>query len=388
MKVSDFGLTAIVIALAGTMAGCASALFLALLEGVTTFRESHSTIVYLLPLGGFALGLIYDRFGKEIAGGSELVVLRRTEGGPAIPFRLAPMVLAGTLLTHLFGGSAGREGTGVQMGACLADTAFHRLRIDPSHRQHVLAAGVAAGFGSVFGTPIAGAIFAIEVVRGSVRELRLLPASLVAAAIGDRVTTALGVHHASYPQITVATLTFSLVGKLVLIGTALGLTALVFIEGIRRIKQFGKLTIKTLPFRLAIGGAFIVIAWRIVGSSEYLGIGTTVIGRSFTAPQGPSVFAWKIAFTAITLGSGFIGGEVTPLFFIGAAMGSALAHLLGIPIEVGAGVGLVALFGAAAKSPVAMTVMAVELMGPAIFPYALFVTAVATLMSARRSLYR
>ena len=384
----DISLTAVLIGLAGVMSGCASALFLYLLDAVTTFRERHSFIVYALPLGGFVLGHVYEKMGKPIAGGSELVVTRRAEGGPMIPLRLAPMVLFGTLLTHLFGGSAGREGTGVQMGASLADSIFHKLRIDGSLRQYVLAAGIASGFGSVFGVPLAGAIFAIELVRGGAREWRLLPATLVAAFIGDRVTIALGAHHASYPKVAAVAITFTLVAQWVLIGSTIGIVALGFIEGIGRIKKFSILTVKRLPFRLAIGGVLIVVAWRLVGSNDYLGIGTSGIGRAFTEPQGPSVFAWKIAFTAITLGTGFIGGEVTPLFFIGATLGSALAHQLGLPIELGAGVGLAAMFGSAAKAPIALTVMAVELMGPAIFPHALLATAVATLVSARRSIYR
>ncbi len=369
------------------MAGSACAVFLSLLDAVTAFRQAHLAIVYALPLGGFALGLIYEKFGKSIARGSDLVLGTRRLGGRAIPLLMAPMVLFGTLTTHLFGGSAGREGTGLQIGASMADTVFHALRITPSMRQHVLAAGVAAGFGSVFGTPLAGAIFAIEFVRGGLREWRVLPATLLAATIGDQVTLGLGAHHSVYPKVAALAITLPLVGKWLLVGTAIGVTAFVFIEIVETVKRFGALTIKSLPFRIAAGGGLLVIAWRWVGTSDYLGIGVEGIMRAFSVPQPPSTFALKLLFTAITLGAGFIGGEVTPLFFIGATLGSALAHPLALPIELGAGVGLAAMFGCASKAPLALSVMAVELMGIHILPHVLFVTAVATLVTARRSIY-
>ncbi len=171
--------------LVGALCGCASALFLYLLAQVTDFRGEHERIVYLLPLAGALIGWLYERVGQSIAGGNDLIIDTIHDDGPRLPLRMAPLVLVGTVLTHLFGGSAGREGTAVQMGASLADAALQRLKLSGPLRRQVLAAGVAGGFGSVFGTPIAGALFGLEfVVLGRLEYEALLPA-LTASLIGD-----------------------------------------------------------------------------------------------------------------------------------------------------------------------------------------------------------
>ncbi|MCX5745366.1 MAG: chloride channel protein, partial [Proteobacteria bacterium] len=194
-RVAAFGLAAVV----GAGCGGASALFLALLGVVTDTRVAHEVLVYFLPLAGLLVGLIYARFGAAIAGGNNLVIDTIHDGGPEIPARMWPMVLAGTLATHLFGGSAGREGTAVQMGASLSDWIAHRLRVTPALRRHLLVAGVAGGFGAVFGTPIAGAVFGLEfVVRGRMQHDALVPA-VVASIVGDLTTRALGIVHTAYP---------------------------------------------------------------------------------------------------------------------------------------------------------------------------------------------
>src|SRR4051812_48349741 len=148
--------------LVGGLSGAASALFLWLLERATAFRSSHEVVVYTLPLAGLVIGWLYERFGRSIKAGNNLVIDTIHDEGPEIPLRMAPMVLVGTVLTHVFGGSAGREGTAVQMGASLTDWVSHRLRVGKQVRRQLLAAGVAGGFGSVFGTPIAGTVFGLE----------------------------------------------------------------------------------------------------------------------------------------------------------------------------------------------------------------------------------
>jgi H+/Cl- antiporter ClcA len=375
-------------AFVGIACGVASAAFLTLLELVTNLRGTHAWLVYLLPVAGLGIGALYERWGSSIKGGNNLVIDTIHDDAPQIPLRMAPMVLIGTVLTHLFGGSAGREGTAVQMGASVADAIAHRFRVGRDLRRVVIAAGIAGGFGSVFGTPIAGLIFGLEVVCvGRIEYDALIPA-LIAAVVGDQVTRALGVIHTAYPTVAAVPFSLPLVGKLALIGGAMALATIVFIELTHFIKARMERQVPRLPFRMFVGGVAIVAMWRLVGTSDYLGLGIPAILRAFRDPHLPAFsFAAKIAFTAVTLGCGFLGGEVTPLFFIGATLGNVLARLVGVPLELGAAVGLAAVFGAAANTPLALSIMMVELVGGAILPYVVIVTVIAYLLSGHRGIY-
>ncbi len=375
-------------ALVGVVCGAASALFLWLLARATEYRVAHASIVYALPLAGLALGAFYERFGQPIRGGNNLVIDTLHDDGPEIPLRMAPMVLAGTVLTHLFGGSAGREGTAVQMGASLTDWLSHRLGVDRATRRQLLAAGVAGGFGSVFGTPVAGAIFGLEfVVLGRIEYDALAPA-LVASLVGDLTTRALGVGHTRYPAAPQVALTPLLLAKWALFAVAMALATTAFIELTHGIKRHAERRAPRLPLRMFAGGLAVVALWRLVGTGDYLGLGVPLLERAFVDPSLPAyAFALKLLFTAVTLGAGFVGGEVTPLFVVGATLGSALAAPLGIPRELAAGVGLAAVFAAASNTPVALSVMAVELLGAAALPHVLVVSVLAYLLTGNRSIY-
>jgi H+/Cl- antiporter ClcA len=292
------------------------------------------------------------------------------------------------VLTHLFGGSAGREGTAVQMGASLADFIAHRVRASPMLRSELLAAGIAGGFGSVFGTPIAGAIFGLEVVVvGRLRYEALVPA-LVASLVGDAVTRATGVVHVPYPITPTVPLDALLAGKWMLFAVGVAAVATVFIELTHGLKRWSSKLLGPLPLRMAAAGAAVVGLWLLVGSDEYLGLGVPGILRAFADPSLPSTaFAWKLAFTAVTLGGGFLGGEVTPLFFVGAALGNLMGGVLGIPLPLAAGVGMAAMFGAAANTPLALSVMAVELLGGGALPHVMLVAVVAYLATGKRGIY-
>jgi H+/Cl- antiporter ClcA len=372
----------------GVVCGAASALFLWLLDVVTTFRTGDERIVYTLPIAGLAIGLVYERYGKSIAAGNSLVIDTIHDDGPEIPLRMAPMVLIGTVLTHLFGGSAGREGTAVQMGASLTDWISHRLRVSPDLRRQLLAAGVAGGFGSVFGTPVAGAVFGLELVVLGRIEYRALVPALTASVVGDMTTRALGIGHTEFPVVAALPLGVIVVGKWALFALAIALTTTVFIELTHALKRHGERVLPRLPLRMCAGGVVVVILWKLVGTSDYLGLGVPTIIRAFEDPTLPVfAFAWKLLFTAVTLGAGFLGGEVTPLFFVGAALGSSLAFVLELPLALAAGVGMAAVFGAASNAPLALSIMAVELMGAHTLPHVAIVTVLAYLLTGRRGIY-
>lgn len=373
-------------AAAGVLCGVASAVFLIALEHATAYRLAHAWLVYLLPVAGVVIGFAYERWGKPIAPGTSLIIDSIHEDTPQIPLRMAPMVLVGTVLTHFFGGSAGREGTAVQMGASLADAVAHRLGVTRERRRQLLAAGIAGGFGSVFGTPIAGTVFGLEVVAVGRMEYDALLPALVSSLLGDWVTRRLGVVHTAYPAIGHVELTPLVVAKLVVMAIAMAGATVAFIELTHGLKK--GLARFRLPLRMALGGVVVVVLWKLLGADDYLGLGVPTIVRAFSDPSLPSyAFALKLLFTAITLGAGFLGGEVTPLFFVGATLGSVVARALGLPIELGAAVGIAAVFGAASNTPLALSLMAVELCGTNALPHVLIVTVVAYLVSGHRSIY-
>ncbi len=372
----------------GVICGAGSALFLWLLEQATTLRGQHEWLVFLLPVAGLGMGWVYERYGQTVAAGNNLVIDTIHDGGPQIPTRMAPLVLVGTVLTHLFGGSAGREGTAVQVSASLTDFLTHAAKLSKPLRAQLLAAGVAGGFGSVFGTPIAGAIFGLEFVVLDRLEYRALLPALIASLVGDMVTRGLGIRHTDYPALEPLPLEPALLLKWIVFSICVALVTVAFIELTHGLKKLGQRYVARLPLRMFVGGLTVVLLWKVAGTSDYLGLGVPTIVRAFTDPElASSAFALKLLFTAVTLSAGFLGGEVTPLFFVGAALGNVLAQLLGLPLALGAGVGLAAVFAAASNTPLALSIMAVELMGAHALPHVLIVCLVAYLLTGRRSIY-
>lgn len=365
--------------LVGALAGCASAVFLASLEWATRTREANLWLVGLLPLVGGLMGWGYHRWGQRVAAGTNLVLDEIEAPMRVIPFRMAPMVYLGTVLTHLFGGSAGREGTAVQMAAALADTLTRPLGLSATERRWLLVAGISAGFASVFGTPLAGTVFALEVARvGRVRYDSLLPA-LLAALVADWVCHTLGlwmdVHHTEYRIVDVPVVGPLSLGWILLAGVLFGLAARLFSGAQHWVgRQFAR-WVRYAPLRPVWGGAVLAtvvgLVWWLgwTDITRYLGLGIPTIVESFDTRMLPYVFLLKLLLTAWTLGVGFKGGEVTPLFFVGAALGSTLAWVIPLPVGLLAGVGFVAVFAGATNTPLACTLMGIELFGADAAPF-------------------
>jgi H+/Cl- antiporter ClcA len=364
---------------AAVLSGSASALFLWSLDWVTRCRWQHPWLLWLLPAAGFLIGLLYHWLGRKAEGGNNLIVDEIHKPGGGVPARMAPLVLLGTLLTHLFGGSAGREGTAVQMGGSLASLFGRTAGVSAANLRVLLLAGVAAGFGSVFGTPLTGAVFAMEVLTiGRMQYEAIIPV-LIASAVGDMTCSAWGVKHTAYhiqfmetgPMVEWLHLDLLLLGKVVVAGMLFGLASLLFSDLTNALQKQFKARIAFPPLRPVVGGLLVIAGVYALGTRDYLGIGVAA-----QAPGGVSILSafqpdgahslswlWKVLFTAVTLASGFKGGEVTPLFFIGAALGNTLAWLLNAPVDLFAGLGFVAVFGGASNTPLACTIMGVELFG-------------------------
>ena len=356
--------------------GSLCAAFLWSLDVATHARFDHPWLLFVLPVAGAAIGLLYHLTGKSVEGGNNLIVEQIHEPGGGVPLRMAPLIFVGTVVTHLCGGSAGREGTAVQLGGSLASAIGKLAGLQGDGLRIILMAGVAAGFGAVFGTPLAGAVFALEVLAvGRVEYTALIPC-LVAGVVGDWTCHAWGIHHGIY---RVAYLAGSggataidpvLVTKAALAGVAFGLAGLVFAEANHTLGGWFKRVIPYGPARPFVGGLLVIALVFVTGTRAYLGLGVwspdpaaPTIAGFFTGPVDHWSWALKLLFTVVTLSAGFKGGEVTPLFFIGAALGNALGGALGVPVDLFAALGFVAVFAGAANTPLACTIMGVELFG-------------------------
>lgn len=347
----------------GIIVGGISAFFLLSLEWATNYRESHLWIIALLPLGGFVIGLSYHLYGKSVVKGNNLLLEEFHSPKKIIPFRMAPLVLFGTILTHLVGGSAGREGTAVQVGGAVADRFTKILKLSKRDRKIVLIAGISAGFASVFGTPLAGGIFALEVmILGRIRLDAIIP-SFMAAVLANYFCEIWGVPHTHYHINTVAEMTpVNLLWSL-LAGIIFGLVAMLFSKSKMFWGNLFKTTIAYPPLRPVVGGVVLAAAVYFMGTTKYIGLGIPTIIDAFDVNLNSYDFLLKVLFTSFTLGAGFKGGEVTPLFFIGATLGNVLIWFIPLPMGLLAGMGFVAVFAGATNTPLACTVMGIELFG-------------------------
>ncbi|UEG51856.1 voltage-gated chloride channel family protein [Mucilaginibacter daejeonensis] len=361
--------------------GSMVALFLWILDLAIIYRFHHPWLLFLLPLAGVLIHLIYRSVGRSSEKGNNLIMDEIHEPGGGVPPQMSPIILLTTVLTHLFGGSAGREGTAVQIGGSIAHLFGKWYRLSVQDMQLLLTSGVAAGFGAVFGTPLTGALFALEVLAiGRMQYNALLPA-LIGAVAGDYTVAAWGVHHTAYqisafrhePYFLSAYLPFDglLMVKVMLASAAFGMSSALFSSLVHAIKVVSGHFIRSkwlIPFT---GGLVIIALTYLNGKPDYLSLGVAAeypgavtIQSAFHA-GGADLFSWfwKMIYTAITLGSGFKGGEVTPLFYIGATLGNTLSAVLHAPVGLFAALGFIAVFAGATNTPLACTVMGVELFG-------------------------
>ncbi len=400
-KLTTIGYTSIIAIITGVLV----AIFLYLLDIVTAIRWQNEWLIYLLPFAGIIIVYTYERWGgNAIQGNSILIAQIKKPTTLVINALMAPLVLLGTLITHLFGGSAGREGTAVQIGGGLADIVCRKIQLNILDRPLLLQAGMAAGFSAVFGTPLAGIVFAIELNSIKKVNITLLVNCIIASFLANGVCQILDIHHTNYAihftQKIIHTylpisVDFVLLYKAVIAGVAFGIAALIFIQLQNNLK---KISAQYLPYwwlKPFIGGTLVIIGCLILGNYNYIGIGVTSpdlkgvsIVQSFNENAVHS-YSWflKLLFTVVTLSSGFKGGEVTPLFFIGACLGNTLSSVLHTPVDLWAALGFIAVFAGATKTPFAATILGIELFGIEFVVYYLIVCFIAAFVSGKKGIY-
>jgi H+/Cl- antiporter ClcA len=301
---------------------------------------------------------------------------------------MAPLIAFSTIGTHLFGGLAGREGTAVQMGGSLADFVARRLKLSSADRRLLLMSGISGGFGAVFGTPLAGTVFGLEVLAiGRIRYDALVPC-FVASTVGDLVCRSLGIDHHLYAVDIIPRVTPALLLWTGLAGGCFGLGSLLFAEFTHAVQKVARGEVSVPWLRPAVGGVAVIALTMLLGTRDYLGLGLPLIERSFST-EGVVLwaFALKIVFTSITLGTGFKGGEVTPLFCIGATLGHAFATFAELPTPFFAALGFVAVFAGAANTPLACVLMGIELFGAELAVPLTLACIVSYITSGHRGIY-
>ncbi len=361
--------------------GSMVALFLWLLNWAIHYRFAHTWLLFLLPVAGVLIHFIYQWAGKSSEKGNNLIIDEIHEPGGGVPATMGPIILITTVLTHLFGGSAGREGTAVQIGGSLAALFGKWFKLSGDDMRMLLTAGIAAGFGAVFGTPLTGAIFALEVLTiGKIKYDALLPA-LVASIVADITVGAWHIHHTAYHIDIIAKTPYFLsnylpvdlllIAKVILASVAFGLASYLFAIMVHEIKA-GFIKIFEIKWLIPVFGGLIIIGLTyLIGKPDYLSLGVdaqypgaVTIPSSFHAGGADTwSWFWKIIYTTITLGTGFKGGEVTPLFYIGSTLGNTLSGLLNAPVSLFAALGFIAVFAGATNTPLACTFMGIELFG-------------------------
>jgi len=371
----------------GLIVGSVSSAFAHVLLLANKLRAQHSWIVYLLPLGGLVIVALY-RVCKNTSDKGTNTIVASIQDSADIPFKMAPLIFISTAITQLFGGSAGREGAALQLGGSIANKLGKLLRLDPDDQRTIIMCGMSAGFSALFGTPMAAAIFSLEVISVGIMQYAALVPCVFASLTAHFVAQWLRVPPEVFPVTQIPELTPLLLGKIILLAAIAGGISIVFCMVLHSAEHLYERFIKNQYLRIFLAGCLVVGLTAALGTRLYLGSGMEIIEQIFHGEGTPWYsFLLKMLFTALTLGAGFKGGEIVPSFTIGAALGCCAAGLLGLPVQLAAACGMVGLFCGVTNSPVTSLLIAFELFGFEGMPFYLATVAVSYLLSGNESLY-
>ncbi len=346
--------------LIGLIVGTTSAVLLKTIKYLTDQREAHPFLLYLLPLGGIFIGYLYKSYGNDAEKGNN-IIFENIDAKGKVPLLMGPIVYLGTFITHLFGGSTGREGAAIQMGGSIAES-FNRLfNIDQIDQRILLMAGVAGGFGSAFGTPLTGTVFGMEVAAaGKMRYEGLLPC-ITASFVGHYVTKAWGAPHDHFKITEVPEIALVSMLKVILVSIVFSFVSVLYCKLRHGVQKYSTQYLVTPMLRGFVGGLLIIALVHLLDTRDYTGRGLKIVEQAFTGEVEPFAFLAKLIFTAITMGSGFVGGEAIPLFFVGATLGNTLSGIIGMPTSFLAAIGFISVFCGAANTPISCFLLALEM---------------------------
>lgn len=368
--------------------GGAGCLFHMLIELATGLREDHSFIIWFLPAGGIIIVFLYHLFKLEKIDGTNYVINSIRKDG-AVPFTMAPGILIGTVLTHMLGGSAGREGAALQLGGSLGSSLGRIFKLDDKDMHVMVLCGMSAVFTALFGTPLTAVIFVMEVISVGVFYYSAIMPCVFSSVFTYYITLLLNIHPVSYilksvPAVSPVTMLQSMG-----LGAVFAVTSIVLCLCLSKGGALIHKVIKNDYIRIAAGGLAIALLTTLLGTSDYNGAGMGIVDNAIlNGTARPEAFALKILFTVITLECGFKGGEIVPTFFVGATLGCTLAPLIGMDGGLGAALGLVGVFCGATNAPLASMMLSIELFGVEALPFFIIVCSTSFMLSGYFSLYR
>lgn len=349
----------------GTIIGFGAGSMTALLKNTIKFltdeRESNILYLLLLPVGGIIIGFLYKHFGKESDKGNNLLLESIHNNYGNVPLRMGPLVYAASFITHLFGGSTGREAAAVQMGGSIASAVNKIFKVGIPDRAILLMSGISGGFGSAFSAPMTGTTFGMEVAEvGRTRYDALVPC-LTASFVAHFTAKAWGVPIEKHTIYNVPGINLNTMLKVIIASVIFSVVSILYCQLRHGIEKLCKKHLKNPMLIGMVGGTIIVILTLIIGSTDYTGRGLKMVSQAFDGDVPPFAFLAKLVFTAVTMGTGFRGGEAIPLFFIGATLGNTLSPIADLPVSFLAAVGLIAVFSGAANAPVSCFLLGIEM---------------------------
>lgn len=371
--------------LTGAVCGLVGSAFSLTVTWVTRVRCENPWLIFFLPIGGVAIAAIY-RITRMEGKGTNGIIDSIHDGG-RVPVRLVPVIFVSTAITHLFGGSAGREGAALQIGGGIGHRVGRLLRLDDKDMRLVTLCGMSAVFSALFGTPLTATIFALEVISVGILYYSGFIPCLVASVTAYGISRIIGLAPMRY-AVALEPLELLMLVKVCVLAVVCALVSIVFCVVMHRTEQLACSKIENIYLRTSMGGVIIIALTLLLGDGSYNGIGTDVISRALTEGEAPDWgFFWKIMFTAVTIGFGFKGGEIVPTMFIGSTLGCVMGPLLGIPPQFAAAIALVAVFCGAVNCPIASIILSVELFGSGELLYFALACGISYMLSGYFGLY-
>ncbi len=372
----------------GLLVGGISIFFGYLLTLANSFREQHTWIILALPVGGLAIVFLYRFFKNHKDSGTNMVIAS-IHSSKDIPFKMAPLIFISTIITHLCGGSSGREGAAIQLGGSIANQVGKVIKLNENDQHIIIMCGMSAGFSALFGTPMAAAIFALEVISVGIMHYSALVPCVTAAMIAHFMAKYFGVPAEVFPVTGIPEMDIYRFFQILIFGAVVAGVSILFCIMLHTSEHVYKKVFKNSYIRIFAAGCLIILLTVVLGTDDYLGPGMNMIEHIFHTGQSEYYsFLIKMLFTAITLGAGFKGGEIVPSFCIGAAFGCAVASLMGMPTGLIAACGMVGVFCGVTNCPITSLLISFELFGFEGMPYYLVTVAVSYMLSGYYGLYR